>query len=35
LIIGDARREFSTDSERQSFELYRNNVRDVDVVTFD
>jgi hypothetical protein len=25
LIIGDARREFSTDSERQSFELYRDN----------
>jgi hypothetical protein len=35
LVIGDASREFSTDSERQSFELYRGNLRDVDVVTFD
>lgn len=35
LVIGDAGREFNTDRERQSFELYRCNLRDVDVVTFD
>jgi len=35
LVIGDAGREFNTDLERQSFELYRSNLRDVDVVTFD
>jgi hypothetical protein len=35
LVIGHARRELSTVSERQSFELYRRNLREVDVVTFD
>jgi hypothetical protein len=35
LVIGNAEREFTTDLERQSFELYRCNLRDVDVITFD
>jgi hypothetical protein len=35
LVIGNAEQEFATSLERQSFELYRCNLRDVDVVTFD
>lgn len=35
LVVGNARQELTTSSKRQSFELYRTNLRDVDIVTFD
>jgi hypothetical protein len=35
LVIGNARQELTTPSKRQSFELYRTSLRDVDIVTFD
>jgi hypothetical protein len=35
LVIGSAERELDTGSKRQSFELFRSGLRDVDVVTYD
>ena len=35
LVIGNAGRQLGTRTRRQSFELYRGNLRDVDIVTFD
>ena len=35
LVIGNAGRQLLTRTKRQSFELYRSNLRDVDIVTFD
>ncbi|GGL19085.1 hypothetical protein Sme01_36190 [Sphaerisporangium melleum] len=35
LIIGSVRRELTVTSKRRAFELYRRNLRDIEVVTFD
>jgi Domain of unknown function (DUF4263) len=35
LIIGNAERDLATTPRRQSFELYRRSLRDIEVVTFD
>jgi hypothetical protein len=35
LVIGNAERQLDSRIKRQSFELYRSNLRDVDIVTFD
>ena len=35
VIVGNATEELSDDIKRKSFELYRTNLRDVEVVTYD
>ncbi|MFJ2028616.1 Shedu immune nuclease family protein [Streptosporangium sp. NPDC087985] len=35
LIVGNAKRELDLASKRRCFELYRRNLRDIDIVTFD
>ncbi len=35
MIIGNYSEELNTDKKRKSFELFRSNLKDVEIVTFD
>jgi hypothetical protein len=35
VIIGNASEELNTDKKRKSFELFRTNLKNVEIVTFD